>query len=50
MAEKLDPKEIVTLEELALSTMWETSALVEVVEPNGELDTCEGDLTTCHVP
>jgi len=23
MAEKLDPKEIVTLEELALSSMWE---------------------------
>ncbi len=30
MAEKLDPKEIVTLDELALSNMWETSALVEV--------------------
>ncbi len=30
MAEKFDPKEIVTLEELAISTMWETSALVEV--------------------
>ncbi len=30
MAEKLDPKEVVTLEELALSNMWETSALVEV--------------------
>ncbi len=32
MAEKLDPKEIVTLEELALSSMWEMAALVEVME------------------
>jgi len=32
MAEKLDPKDLVTLEELALSTMWETSALVVVLE------------------
>ncbi len=30
MAEKLDPKEIVTLDELAISNMWETSALVVV--------------------
>ncbi len=29
MAEKLDPKDLVTLDELALSNMWETSALVE---------------------
>ena len=28
MAEKLDPKEIVTLEELAISSMWEITALV----------------------
>ncbi len=35
MAEKLDPKEIVTLEELALSTMWETAALVELLERKG---------------
>ena len=28
MAEKLDPKEIVTLEELAFSNMRETAALV----------------------
>ncbi len=27
MAEKLDPKEIVSLEELAISNMWETAAL-----------------------
>jgi len=32
MAEKLDPKEIVTLEELAISSMWEIAALVEVLE------------------
>ena len=37
MAEKLDPKEAVTLEELALSTMWETSALVELLERKGIL-------------
>jgi len=29
MAEQLDPNEIVTLEELAISNMWETAALVE---------------------
>ena len=27
MAEKRDPKELVTLEDLAISNMWETSAL-----------------------
>ncbi len=32
MAEKLDPKDLVTLEELAISNMWETSALVELLE------------------
>ncbi len=37
MAEKLDPKDIVTLEELALSNMWETSALVELLERKGIL-------------
>jgi hypothetical protein len=35
MAEKLDPKEIVTLEELALSSMLELAALVEVPEHRG---------------
>ncbi|MDA2912040.1 hypothetical protein MYX04_14065, partial [Nitrospiraceae bacterium AH_259_D15_M11_P09] len=34
---KLDPKGLVTLDELALSTMWETSALVEVVEGESRL-------------
>ncbi len=37
MAEKLDPKEVVTLEELAISTMRETSALVELLERKGIL-------------
>ncbi len=35
MAEKLDPKELVTIEELAISNMWETSALVELLERKG---------------
>ncbi len=30
MAEPLDPNDLVTLEELAISNRWETSALVEV--------------------
>ncbi len=37
MAEKLDPKDLVSLEELALSNMWETSALVELLERKGIL-------------
>jgi len=37
MAEKLDPKEIVTLEDLAISSMWEMAALVEVLEKKGLL-------------
>jgi len=37
MAEPLDPKELVTLEELAISNMWETSALVELLERKGIL-------------
>ncbi len=32
MAQPLDPKDLVTLEELAISNMWETAALVELVE------------------
>jgi len=34
---QLDPKERVTIEELAISTMWETSALVELLERKGIL-------------
>ena len=37
MAESLDPNDLVTLEELAISTMWETSALVELLERKGIL-------------
>ena len=37
MAEKLDPKEIVTLEELSISNMWEVAALVVVLEKKGLL-------------
>jgi len=37
MAEKLDPKEVVSIEELAISNMWETSALVELLERKGIL-------------
>ncbi len=37
MAEKLDPNDLVSLEELALSNMWETSALVELLERKGIL-------------
>ncbi len=37
MAEKLDPNDLVTIEELALSNMWETSALVELLERRGVL-------------
>ena len=32
MAQPLDPKDLVTLGELALSNMWENAALVEVLE------------------
>ncbi len=37
MAQPLDPKDLVTLEELAISNMWETSALVELLERKGIL-------------
>ncbi len=35
MAEKLDPKDLVTLEDLAITNMWENAALVELVERKG---------------
>ena len=35
MAERLDPKELVTLEALAISSMWEVAALVEVLTRKG---------------
>ncbi len=37
MAEHLDPNDLVTLEELAISSMWEMAALVEVLEKKGVL-------------
>ncbi len=37
MAEKLNPNYLVTPDELALSTLWETSALVELLERKGIL-------------
>ncbi len=43
MAEKLDPNDLVTLDELALSTMWETSALVELLERRGVLRRVKDD-------
>ncbi len=35
MVAPLAPNDLVTLEALALSTMWETSALVELLERKG---------------
>ncbi len=35
MASPLDPKEIVTLEELTLSNMWEVATLIEVLKKKG---------------
>ncbi len=35
--EPLDPNDLVTLEDLAISSMWETSALVELLERKGVL-------------
>ncbi len=52
MAEKLDPNEIVTLEELAISSMWEMAALVEVLEKKGLLtkqDILEAIRELCQV-
>ncbi len=37
MAEPLDPNALVNLEEVAISNMWETSALVELLERKGIL-------------
>ncbi len=41
MANPLDPNDLVTLEELAISNMWETSALVELLERKGVLTRIE---------
>ncbi|MEE9204254.1 MAG: hypothetical protein V3U08_04485, partial [Nitrospirales bacterium] len=37
MAEQLDPNDLVTLDELALSSMWEMAVLVEMLERKGML-------------
>ncbi len=37
MANPLDPNDLATLEELALSNMWENAALVELLERKGIL-------------
>ncbi len=37
MAEQLDPNDLVTLDELAISNMWENAALVELLERKGIL-------------
>ncbi len=37
MGQPLDPNALVTLDELATSTMWETPALVELLERKGIL-------------
>ena len=48
MAEEFDPKDLVTLEELAISNMWETSALVELLERKG-MPTVRSPVLT-HIP
>jgi len=35
MAQPLDPHDLVTLEELTISNMWEVAALIEVLEKKG---------------
>ena len=37
MVEKLDPKDLVTLEEFTISGMWEMAGLVEVLQQKGLL-------------
>ncbi len=35
MAEPLDPNDLVTIEELAISNMWEVGALIELLHEKG---------------
>ena len=42
MLEKVDPNDLVTLEELAISDMWEMAALVEGVKRKGMSDLHDG--------
>ncbi len=37
MAEHLDPNDLVTIEDLAISSMWEVATLVEGLERKGVL-------------
>jgi hypothetical protein len=37
LVQPLYPKEIVTIEELAISNMWEVAAVIEVLEKKGLL-------------
>ena len=37
MAERLDPNDLVTIEDLAISTLWAIAALEEVLERKGVL-------------
>jgi len=41
MAQTLDPNDLVTLEELAISNMWEVAALIEVLIKKGTMTSCE---------
>ncbi len=43
MADSLDPNHLVALKDLAISTMWETSALVELLEQRGAV--AEGEIS-----
>ncbi len=44
MAQPLDPKHLVTLEELTPSNMWEVAALIEVLEKKEMLPKGKGNV------
>ena len=44
MATPFDPNDLVTLEELTISNMWEVAALIDVLEKKG---ICEGEVIGC---
>ena len=48
MAQPLDPKDLVTIEDLAISSMWEVAALVEVQERKGVLTRQERHTDLLH--
>ncbi len=50
MAEKLDPKEIVTLEELAISNMWVIDALAMATSCWSQLNPSRNPPTICPMP